>query len=132
MKRRLFTLEEANRLVPRLESIFRRLGPIRDQLAELQSRLSALQRQHRGNGVSSSPGDISRVQSELNRISQDVQDAINEIAEQGIIVRDVSSGLVDFPSVREGREVYLCWISGEERIEYWHETDRGFADRQPL
>ena len=51
---------------------------------------------------------------------------------EGIIVRDVATGLVDFPSQREGREVYLCWIRGEERIDFWHETNRGFAHRQPL
>jgi hypothetical protein len=61
-----------------------------------------------------------------------LEETLEEITDRGIIVRDVASGLVDFPSLREGREVYLCWISGEDRIEYWHETDRGFAHRQPL
>ena len=132
MRRRLFTLDEANELVPWLESTFRRLAPLREELAGLQSRLSDLQRQHRGNGVSSPQGDMARIQSDLERLLQQVQDGLNEIAGQGIIVRDVTTGLVDFPSVREGREVYLCWISGEDRIGYWHETDRGFAHRQPL
>jgi len=52
--------------------------------------------------------------------------------DRGIIVRDVAIGLVDFPSQREGREVYLCWIGGEERIDFWHETNRGFSHRERL
>ena len=77
-------------------------------------------------------GDLVGLQRDLERLAQDVQDSVSEIANVGIIIRDVTSGLVDFPSVREGREVYLCWIKGEARIEYWHETDRGFSHRQPL
>ena len=132
MRRRLFTLDEANQVVPWLESAFRQLAPIREELAELQSRLSHLQRLHRGNGASGDQGDLVGLQRDLERLAQDVQDSVSEIANVGIIIRDVTSGLVDFPSVREGREVYLCWIKGEARIEYWHETDRGFSHRQPL
>jgi hypothetical protein len=50
----------------------------------------------------------------------------------GVIVRDLDTGICDFPALRGEREVYLCWRVGEERIEWWHETDAGFAGRQPL
>jgi hypothetical protein len=50
----------------------------------------------------------------------------------GVIVRDLDTGICDFPALREGREVYLCWRVGEERIGWWHEIDGGFAGRQPL
>ena len=49
-----------------------------------------------------------------------------------IIIRDLQRGLIDFPALRDGREVYLCWLYGEERIDFWHEFDTGFAGRQPL
>jgi hypothetical protein len=57
---------------------------------------------------------------------------IAQIDRWGVIVRDLDTGICDFPARREGREVYLCWRVGEERIEWWHETDAGFAGRRPL
>src|SRR4051812_23170625 len=51
---------------------------------------------------------------------------------RGIVVRDLDSGLIDFPSLRDGREVYLCWIDGEQDIGFWHELDAGYAGRQAL
>ena len=132
MRHRLFTLEEANELVPWLEATFQRLVPAQEELTALQSRLLVLQRQRRSNGASSSQSEVTQVQEEQSRLVQRFEESIREITNQGILVRDVARGLVDFPSIREGREVYLCWIGGEEQIEFWHETDRGFAHRQPL
>ena len=132
MRHRLFTLEEANELVPWLEATFQRLVPAQEELTALQSRLLVLQRQRRSNGASSSQSEVTQVQQEQDRLGQRFEESIREITNQGILVRDVARGLVDFPSIREGREVYLCWIGGEEQIEFWHETDRGFAHRQPL
>ena len=132
MRQRLFTLEEANELVPWLETTFQRLVPAQEELTALQSRLLVLQRQRRSNGASSSQSEVTQVQEEQDRLGQRFEESIREITNQGILVRDVARGLVDFPSIREGREVYLCWIGGEEQIEFWHETDRGFAHRQPL
>jgi len=132
MRHRLFTLEEANELVPWLEATFQRLVPTQEELTALQSRLLVLQRQRRSNGASSSQSEVTQVQEEQDRLVQRFEESIREITNQGILVRDVARGLVDFPSIREGREVYLCWIGGEEQIEFWHETDRGFAHRQPL
>ena len=132
MRHRLFTLEEANELVPWLEATFQRLVPAQEELTALQSRLLVLQRQRRSNGASSSQSEVTQVQEEQDRLVQRFEESIREITNQGILVRDVARGLVDFPSIRDGREVYLCWIGGEEQIEFWHETDRGFAHRQPL
>ena len=132
MRHRLFTLEEANELVPWLETTFQRLVPAQEELTALQSRLLVLQRQRRSNGASSSQSEVTQVQEEQDRLGQRFEESIREITNQGILVRDVARGLVDFPSIREGREVYLCWIGGEEQIEFWHETDRSFAHRQPL
>ena len=132
MRHRLFTLEEANELVPFLKDAFQRLAPAQEELTTIQERLLGLQRQRRSNGSSSSESESSRLQDELDRLVRGFEGTLEEITDRGIIVRDVASGLVDFPSLREGREVYLCWITGEDQVEYWHETDRGFAHRQPL
>jgi uncharacterized protein DUF2203 len=58
--------------------------------------------------------------------------ALFELQSAGIVVRDPARGLIDFPALRDGREVYLCWLDGEEEIGYWHDPDAGFAGRQPL
>jgi hypothetical protein len=57
---------------------------------------------------------------------------LESLAEQGVILRDAESGLLDFPTERDGRIVYLCWRFGEDRIAYWHEPETGFAGRKPL
>ncbi len=132
MQHRLFTLEEANELVPWLEATFQRLVPNQTESTDLHGRLLALQRQHHSNGSSSSQGEVTRLQEELNQLVRQMEEGIQEVTDLGIIVRDIARGLVDFSSIRDGREVYLCWISGEEQIEFWHETDRGFAHRQPI
>ena len=133
MQRRLFTLEEANQLVPWLERTFQGLAPSMQRLQELRERLSMIQRERqRLNGTFDRYNEYNSVQAEVDSISTEIQGKVDEIVAEGIIVRDISSGLVDFPHVRQGREVYLCWIGGEDSIEFWHETDQGFSHRQPL
>ena len=133
MQRRLFTHEEANSLVPWLERTFQRLASSMQRLGELREQLEALQRDKRRlNGSFDRYNESNRVQSEMEPLSREIQAGVDEVQAEGIIVRDISSGLIDFPHMRQGREVFLCWISGEESIEYWHETNRGFAHREPL
>jgi hypothetical protein len=127
-----FTVAEANALLPWLEEKFSRMVPLRDELASSQEQLIALLRRRRSNGHSSSEEEIARAQREVDRLTRDLQQHLREISQRGILVRDVGRGLVDFPSVRDDREVHLCWLRGEERVEYWHETNNGFAGRQPL
>ncbi|HLV01558.1 MAG TPA: DUF2203 domain-containing protein, partial [Acidobacteriota bacterium] len=55
-----------------------------------------------------------------------------KIQDAGCLVKSVDEGLIDFPHIRDGREVYLCWRYGEDDIEYWHEVDAGFAGRTPI
>ncbi len=121
-----FTLDEANALVPWLEETFQKLELVRQEYITLQERLSELAK-------SSGSGDeTSQLAARAELLARQIEEGVEEILDRGIIVRDVSTGLVDFPSQREGREVYLCWIGGEERIDYWHETNQGFAHREPL
>ena len=133
MPPRLFTLDEANKLVPWLERTFRRLNSSREQLEALRERLAAIQRQQRRqNGTFDRYNEMNKMQEELDQTGNELQGIVDDIAEEGIIIRDIPRGLVDFSHLREGREVFLCWISGEEEIGFWHETDRGFDHRKPL
>lgn len=132
-QRRLFSLDEANQLVPWLQEVFLRLESPMRRVQSLQESASTLEReQRRQNGTFDRYNEVNRVQAELNELRTRIQGAVDEIINSGIIVRDIGQGLVDFPHMRDGREVYLCWIKGEIRIDFWHETDRGFAHRQPL
>jgi hypothetical protein len=102
-------------------------------IREARSRLVALGA-HAGEAVAaldpqsggSYPGpDVARSLVELSR-------AVAELQAVEVMVRDVDRGLVDFPSIRDGAEVYLCWLIDEQEIGFWHDPDAGFAGRQPL
>jgi hypothetical protein len=69
---------------------------------------------------------------EVARSLVELSRAIGELEAVGVILRDVDRGLVDFPALREGEEVYLCWLLDEEEVGFWHEPDTGFAGRRPL
>jgi hypothetical protein len=61
-----------------------------------------------------------------------MRDLVDQFASGDIVLRDIDRGLVDFPAIREGREVYLCWQLGEEAVEHWHDLESGFGGRQPI
>lgn len=132
MERRSFTLDEANAELPWLEGAFSQLADLREEHEERQKDLLELLRRRGGNGASSHDREILEQQRAVERLTRRIREELQEIAGRGIIVRDVGRGLVDFPSRREGQEIYLCWLRGEDRIDYWHSVDEGFASRKPL
>ena len=132
MMERLFTYDEANELVPWLEERFNAIAPMRDELVDRQEALLGLLRRRRSNGHSSSEEEIAAAEGVVTRLTRQLQDAVKEITDRGILVRDVGRGLVDFPSDRENETVYLCWLRGEPSIDWWHPTNTGFAGRRPL
>ncbi len=121
-----FTLDEANSLIPWLVETFRKLELLRQEYTAIQERFADLEK------ASGNLADGDKLKVSAEHLARQIEEGVEEILDQGILIRDVSRGLVDFPSHRNGREVYLCWIGGEERIDYWHETDRGFSHREPL
>lgn len=126
-----FTLDEANALVPWLAETFRKLDLARQEYVVLQERLI----QERLSEMPKDPGsadETSQIEANVELLARQIEEGVEEILDRGIIVRDVATGLVDFPSQREGREVYLCWIGGEDQIDFWHETNQGFAHRERL
>ncbi len=75
---------------------------------------------------------IQRLQRAVVEAIQSMRDAVEELQEAGCELKDPATGLIDFLSLRDGREVYLCWRLGEDRIRFWHDLATGFAGRQPL
>ena len=132
MTEHLYSLETANHLLPWLEQQFKNLRMVNEDLANHKKTLADLLRNRGNNGHSSSEEVILRTRELVDRLTADMQEVLKGIDVLGILVRDIGMGLVDFPAERDGRLIYLCWISGESTISFWHETNVGFTDRQSL
>ena len=124
-KKRYFTLEEANECIPELMDEISLLRAIRAQLAGLHAMITPLLEVVSSNGGS-------RHTPELLKATARFQEVLDRIAARGCHLKGLDPGLVDFPHLRQGREVYLCWQMGENDIRYWHEIDDGFDGRQSL
>ena len=122
---RLFTVEEANALIPTLNEILEEVALHRDALRERAPHMEPILRSTGTNGGG-------KAGSEYGVAAYRLYLAIERIRELGVVPKDLDTGLLDFPHEREGRVVFLCWHPPEERIEYWHEIEAGYAGRQPL
>ncbi len=129
---RYFTLEEAQGLVPWLSEKFSAIAPLREQANKLNAEIESLLERMRSNGGSEASGLLERRRRTLQETADQIEQQVRLIQQPGLIVKGIERALVDFPSIREGREVYLCWLEGELQISFWHEVDAGFAGRQPL
>jgi len=129
---RLFTLEEAGEALEEVRPLAEQMVEHRRALAEAMERQEQLQARIGGNGGLLSPADLVEAQEEVEREAAGIAICIERINRAGAIVKDVDSGLVDFPSLRDGEEVLLCWRVGEDEIGWWHRPEDGFAGRRPL
>ena len=128
----MFTLAEAQGLVPWLQDTFDSMEPLRADLVRAQARITEILAHMQSNGGSKARRELEEASRARKSARESMDDRLQEVIERGIIVRSVERALVDFPSERDGRIVYLCWVAGEPEITQWHETDAGFAGRQPL
>ena len=119
-----YTREEARALLPQIRKWLQRLDHLREQLEKMDRRLDALMKPGCDAG-----GDV--VNSWV-RLMSDVREVLNEFQEREIMIKDLDRGLIDFPAIVAGREVFLCWEKDEEDIEFWHDLDTGFAGRERL
>jgi len=129
--RRFFTVEEANALLPEIEPLVRRLQRLGQELSDVRSRLTAWQWKARANGQIGL-ADLEADTRLARELTTEVQALVERIQAFGCEVKDLEMGLVDFPALRKGRPVYLCWRLGEPRVGYWHELETGFAGRRPI
>jgi len=130
---RYFTPDEVERLIPRLTRIMERVMAAHAAGAEAGEALAAEQKRISlaGGGVVDQGAWRAR-RDTLERSARDVQAGLEGIQRLGGVTKDPGLGLVDFPHLRDGREVNLCWRYGEERITHWHGLDEGYARRKPL
>jgi hypothetical protein len=129
---RYFTLDEATALLPTIRPILEQIISLRARLERTERDLVSLHWRARTNGRAESSGSFGEGQSTRSTLMAEINAELVKIHELGVELKDPALGLIDFPSLRDGRVVYLCWRLGESSIEYWHETDTGFAGRQPL
>lgn len=132
MASRYFTLEEANRLLPRLEALMGELVHRRQELLQKQQTLEELRAQTAGNGHSPDREGIGKLRKEVEGLIQRLRQGIADVEALGCLIKDLDMGLVDFPTLRGRREVYLCWRLGEEEVAFWHGVEEGFSGRKPL
>lgn len=129
---RLFTLEEAEALLPMLEAHVREIQRCKREVDALRERLVDTTRRSTGNGHVRDEGDLAALRRRAETLVDELNEHLQAITETGAELKDPDMGLLDFPSRRDGRVVYLCWKLGEAGISWWHELDAGFAGRQPL
>jgi hypothetical protein len=121
---RHYTLEEANAALAWVEEAIAALRTAREGLSDEEAREALAEA-----GPQNGGGTPGRVVSEA---FLQLREALARLQEAEVVLRDLDRGLVDFPAIRDDREVYLCWLEGEDEIAYWHDLEAGFAGREPL
>ena len=130
---RTFSLDEAHTLLPVLESLLRRGMEAKKMVEEIEGEFQQL-----GHRIFLSGGSevdvvkLARRRAKSDKALQSIKDCLAEIEATGVQVKDMDTGLLDFPCEVEGEIILLCWKLGEERIAHWHGTEEGFAGRKPI
>ena len=132
MAERHFTAEEANALLEQLRPVAESLVAHRRAFTVAAARRARLTQRISGNGGDFDPQEPSELDEQLQQEAEAVARAVEELQALGVLVKDLDRGLVDFPALRDGEEVLLCWQVGEGEVAYWHGLDEGFAGRKPL
>jgi hypothetical protein len=130
--RRIFTPEQANATLPLVRAIVTDLAGLAGDLAERRQRLGLLLAGKAKNAHDPYHEELVQIQRDLDKDMQRLKEYVEELRTLGVEPKSGSDGLVDFPAVLDGRNVYLCWKLGESQVLFWHDLESGFAGRQPL
>ena len=125
MSKKYFTVEEANAVIPELIDWVPRLQELYSIMNKSFPDVDKARSKAEYSGGSIHGSDYLRVALKANEITKNLEN-------KGCVLKGVEMGLVDFPSIRDGREVYLCWKNPEREIRFWHDLNTGFAGRQPI
>src|SRR5215470_13199768 len=133
MSDKTFTLDEAQSLLPILESLLKQAIQGKKLIEEVDAELQGVaHRVFLNGGTLLNIVQLARRKAEREKAIQQIKDAIAEIDATGVQVKDLDIGLLDFPCKVDGEIVLLCWKLGESKITHWHDTTSGFAGRQPI
>ncbi len=125
MQPRYFTLSEANAALQIIRPLIKEILRIRDEILAHQPEVWPAVERSAGNGGNAT---LSKIAVDFEKLDG----LVHEVLDTGVQVKDINTGLLDFPAWRVDHEVYLCWKYGEEQIGFWHEIDAGFAGRRPI
>jgi hypothetical protein len=120
---RFYGIDDANELLPDVVAIVDRLREQRSELTQLRDA---------GESASADDPELRRLSLRMRGIVDQMAADVAWLDDRDIVLRDIPTGLLDFPALVAGRQVWLCWRSGEERVAWWHGIDEGFGGRQPL
>jgi len=129
---KLFTLAEAEAALPRIRDEVLAMQACKRELDGLRADLVRVSQATSGNGHVQDEQAVGATRQQAEALVEQINGRLAKINALGIELKGLDEGLIDFPSERDGRVVYLCWRLGEEGIGWWHELDAGFAGRQPL
>ncbi len=122
---RHFSVEEANRTLIRIRPWIKEILEIRDRIVARHPEVWPAIEHSTGNGGNT---EASRMEPEFIRLDH----LVHQVLATGALIKDINQGLVDFPALREGREVFLCWRFGEDDVRFWHGRQDGFGGRQKI
>ncbi len=120
-----FSVEEANAALEKIRPLIKEILEIRETILRQHPEKWMLVEKVAGNGGSP---EASRLVEDFDRLDR----LVHRLQATGVILKDINTGLIDFPAKRGDREVYLCWQYGEQEVAFWHEIEAGFAGRQPI
>ena len=128
-----FTLEEAERLIPQVDALLRQAIPLKAEFAEAERAwTSILEKVSTRGGVVLDRDQTIETRTHREQLATSLKGVLEAIQEIGCLVKDMDIGLVDFPTLFRGTEVYLCWKLGEPSIAFWHGVNEGFRGRKAI
>ena len=130
--KKYFTVAEANASLPLVRAIVRDITELASRLRDRKERLARLDEKADIPLSDAHAEELEEVYNEVERDRSQLREYVDELTDLGIELKDINTGLIDFPCWKDEREICLCWRYGEQEIAHWHELDAGFAGRQPL
>ena len=129
---KVFTLKEANEVLPRLTPMLQELRVTREVILKMEVEIDTLELLAENKSSEGVSPEVSRKVEEYTKLVNRFYALIDEIHETGCILKDVDMGLVDFYTLYKGKVVYLCWRAGEAEVGFWHDIGGGYSNRFPL
>ena len=132
MNSKFFNIQDANNLIPWLESCFKTIKISQKKLNSTHNKYIKLKDKISGNGFTNHATTFSSLESVIKIEQTKIDEILKKISVLGIIIRDINLGIIDFPSISNENHIFLCWKMGESYIKYWHLQDEGFNQRKLL
>lgn len=130
---RFFSLLEAEGLLPEVERLLRSLADLKSEYEEADGGMTTIkQRIAMAGGMTPPREEVALLHNRKGAAARGLKAKVDQLQEMGVQLKDMETGLIDFPTLYRGQEVYLCWKLGEKGIGFWHHVEDGFRGRRPI